>query len=183
MTTDTAPRRGVEPVLIVALVLLLITVAGAIYWGITWLGVSGDQNLSYSRDRDAALAAGEQAVQNFNTMDYQNPQKYFDLWASSSTGDLNKEVGQDRKNQTVLGQLAKAKAVTKATVLEGALTELDDHAGKATVIVALDETVTPAGGKPTDKRARFQGNLQKVGDAWLLSSIGVVPVENSGSGQ
>jgi Mce-associated membrane protein len=180
MTTDAAPRRGVEPVLIVAIVLLVLTVAGAVYWGVAWLSLGGNQNLAYSRDRDKALSVGEQSILNFNTMDYRNPQKYFDLWASSSTGDLSAEVAKDRKDSTVLGQLAKAKAVTTAKVLEGAVTELDDHAGKATVIVALEETVTPAGGKPAEKRERFQGDLTKTSGGWLLSSIGVVPVENSG---
>jgi Mce-associated membrane protein len=189
MTTESVPspaappapgRRGADPVLIIALVLAVVAVGCAIFFGITWATAGSNQSLTYSRDRDAALTAGEGAIINFNTMDYRDPQKYFDLWVSSSTGDLNSQVQKDRKDATVLSSLAKAKAVTTAKVLEGAVTELDDHAGKASVIVALDETVTPSGGKPVDKRLRFAGDLLKTGSGWQLSNISVIQVQQTG---
>jgi Mce-associated membrane protein len=179
--TDTAPRRGADPVLIIAIVLAVLALAGAVFFGIRWASATSNESLTFSHDRDAALSAGEGGVVDFYTMDYRNPQKYFDLWAASSTGALNTQVQQYRKNTQFLSALTKAKNVTTAKVLEGAVTELDDHAGKASVIVAVDETVTPSGGKPSDKRMRVQGDLTRTTSGWQLSNIGVVPVEATNS--
>lgn len=123
------------------------------------------------------LRQGEQDVQNFNTLNYQNLAQGLSNWQSSSTGTL--------RNETTSGwssfakQVSKLKTVTSATILDAALTSLDTQNGTAGIIVALQVTVKPAKGSAATKRSRLEGTLTKTNSGWKLSSLGEVPVGTS----
>jgi Mce-associated membrane protein len=168
--------RGARPRLLLLSALLLALIAGgAAGWtGWSWWSAAHDDSLRYSHTRDEVLRTAEQAVQNLNTLDYRTAESGIDLWIESTTGTLRDQLNQGRQN--FLTQIQKAKTTTTAKILEGAVTELDDRAGKASVIVAVELTVTPAAGRPTTKRERLAGQLTRTGSTWKLSSIGQVPV-------
>ena len=65
-------------------------------------------------------------------------------------------------------------------VIWAAVTELDQHAGKAGVIVALQITVTPPKGEPTIKKTRLVGQLTRTSTGWKLSALAQAPVGASG---
>ncbi|GLY93909.1 hypothetical protein [Actinoplanes sp. NBRC 103695] len=166
----TRPRSLV----LVALVLALVAAGAAGWTGWSWWSAAHDDSLRYSQTRDEVLRSAQQAVQNLNTLDYRTAESGVDLWVESTTGTLRDQLTQGRQN--FLTQIRKAKTVTTAKILDGAVTELDDRAGKASVIVAIELTVTPAAGRPTTKRERLAGQLTRTGSTWKLSSIGQVPV-------
>ncbi len=161
-----------DPLLVAAGLLLVAAVVFAAWSGWSWLSaprVSGTAQI-----RDQALRAGEQAVLNFNTLDYRTVGRGVKLWELSSTGALHNEVmaGQAAFEQ----QIVQAKTITTARILDGALTALNPGSGTASVIVALQITVTPATGPAATKQSRLAGQLTRTPSGWKLSSLGQVPV-------
>ena len=86
-----AARRRPEPVLLTALVLLAAAAVFAAVAGWSWAGAP--RVPAAAAVRDQALQAGEQAVLNFNTLDYRHVGSGLKLWEESSTGSLH---AQDR---------------------------------------------------------------------------------------
>ncbi|MFF0227346.1 nuclear transport factor 2 family protein [Streptomyces sp. NPDC004629] len=165
-----------------ALALALVLIAGgfAAWTGWDWYAAAHDDSAGYAAQRDAALAAGEQAVQNLNTLDHRDVERGLDLWESSTTGDLHDQLASGRKE--FAAQVQTAKTVTTARVLSGAVTELDDRAGRARVLVALRVTVKASGAQSTDKDSRLLGELTRTGGRWKLSALGQAPVGGTSAG-
>ncbi|MFJ8863145.1 nuclear transport factor 2 family protein [Streptomyces sp. NPDC102451] len=169
MTTD--PLRT-------AAVALTVAAAVAAGWG-GWsrYEAAHDGSAAYAQARDDALAAGEQAVQNMNTLDHARLAQGLDSWEDSTTGDLHKQLVDGR--DAFVKQIEAAKTVSTAEVLSGAVTELDDRAGKAGVMVALRVTVTAPEGEPAVKESRMLGQLTRTSGGWKLSALGQAPVGNT----
>ncbi|WP_098022257.1 nuclear transport factor 2 family protein, partial [Streptomyces sp. wa1071] len=137
-----------------------------------------DEAAAFARTRDDALAAGEQAVQNMNTLDHRSLEKGLDSWEQSTTGDLHSQLVDGR--DAFAEQIAEAKTVSTAEVLSGAVTELDQRAGRAGVMVALRVTVTAPKGEPAVKESRLLGSLTRTAGGWKLSALGQAPVGGTG---
>ncbi|WP_329276219.1 nuclear transport factor 2 family protein [Streptomyces sp. NBC_00691] len=180
MTRPVRTTAGIRPALAVALVLTLAAGASAAWAGQDWYAAAHDDSAAYAVQRDEALAAGEQAVQNLNTLDHQRVEQGLDLWESSTTGDLHKQLVEGREEFT--GQVRTARTVTTARVLSGAVTELDDRAGRARLLVALRITVTTPDSKSTEKDSRMLGELTRTDGQWKLSALGQAPVGGTAAG-
>lgn len=167
-----------DPLLATASVLLLASVVFAAWAGVSWL--SAPRASAAAQSRDVALRAGEQDVLNFNTLNYKTVAQGLRLWEQSSTGPLHSQImsGQASFEQ----EIGQAQTVTAARILDGALTSLNSHAGTATIIVALQLTVTPAHGSATSKQSRLAGQLTLTSAGWKLSSLSQVPVGAAASG-
>jgi Mce-associated membrane protein len=124
--------------------------------------------------RDQALQAGEQAIENFNTLDYRKASQGISLWEQSSTGALRSQImaGQAQFEK----QVRQARTVTTARILDGALTSLNARAGTAVIIAAVQVTVIPPKGSAAIKQERLEGQLLRTPSGWRLSSLGEVPV-------
>ncbi|MEU5884807.1 hypothetical protein [Spirillospora sp. NPDC047279] len=166
-----------DPVGVVAIVLVSIAALAALWSGWSWYGAEHDDSLAYSRLRDQALQSGEQAVQNLNTLDYRTLDASLRSWQDSTTGKMNSDIVQGRA--TFEQQTQQAKTVTRARILESAITELDAHAGRARVIVAVEIVVTPPSGAPATKRDRHIAELTRTSAGWKVSALGPAPVGNS----
>ncbi|MGQ4409188.1 hypothetical protein ACN6K8_000044 [[Kitasatospora] papulosa] len=162
----------------VAAIVLAVAAAGAAGWG-GWerYEATHDDAAAYAGGRDEALAAGEQAVQNMNTLDHAKVEQGLDSWEESTTGDLHKQLVDGR--DAFVEQIEAARTVSTAEILSGAVTELDDRAGKAGVMVALRVTVTAPEGKPAVKESRMLGQLTRTSEGWKLSALGQAPVGNT----
>ncbi|MFB7540330.1 nuclear transport factor 2 family protein [Streptomyces zaomyceticus] len=180
MTRPVRTPAGIRPALAVALVLSLAAGASAAWAGRDWYAAAHDDSAGYAVQRDEALAAGEQAVQNLNTLDHKRVEQGLDLWESSTTGELHKQLVEGREEFT--GQVRAARTVTTARVLAGAVTELDDRAGRARLLVALRITVTTPDSKSTDKDSRMLGELTRTDGHWKLSALGQAPVGGTAAG-
>lgn len=165
--------------LTISVAAFVVALACAAWFGWSWHTAASAAPTGPAQQRDAALAAGEQAVQNFNTLDYRHVNQGINLWLQSSAGALHNQV--QRSRTSFAQQVEQAKTVTTARVLDGALTALSTKAGTARLIVALQITVTPASGSPVIKRSRLQGQLIRTAGGWRLTEIGQVPVSGTGS--
>jgi hypothetical protein len=117
------------------------------------VGVRGDQPDvgAGPRPRRRARRRPPAAI-NLNTLDYRNVAAGLDLWQQSSTGQVLAEFQQNREQYAKLVQ--ESRRATVASVADAAVTELDEHAGVARVLVAVDVTVTPEGEAPAVTRQR-----------------------------
>ena len=186
MTTASATTkpgtRGwlAEPLVATALVLAVLAAGFAAWSAWSWYQASNARSPASAQLRDQVLQAGEQAVQNFNTLDYRKVAAGLALWEQSSTGPLHTEISAGRSQFTK--QIAQTKTVTTARILDGALTALNPGAGTASIMVAIQITVTPANGSPVTKQSRLLGTLTRTPSGWKLSALGQVPVGTASPG-
>ncbi|MFF8914373.1 hypothetical protein ACF08M_13890 [Streptomyces sp. NPDC015032] len=161
----------------VAIVLTLAAAVAAGWGGVSRYDAAHDEAAVYAQARDDALAAGQQAVQNMNTLDHRKLENGLDSWENSTTGELHKQLVDGR--DAFVKQIQQAKTVSTAQVLSGAVTELDNRAGRAGVMVALRVTVTAPKGKPAVKESRMLGQLTRTFEGWKLNALGQAPVGNT----
>jgi Mce-associated membrane protein len=181
MTTNQAPRGWLaEPLVATALVLAILAALFAAWSGWSWYRAAAAGPPPDAQLRDHVLQAGEQAVQNFNTLDYRKVAAGLALWEQSSTGPLHTEISKSRTQFE--RQIQQTKTITTARILDGALTALNPRAGAASIIVAVQITVTPAHGSPVTKQTRLVGTLAKTASGWKLSQLGQVPVGAAAAG-
>ncbi|MET9494631.1 nuclear transport factor 2 family protein [Streptomyces sp. NPDC006552] len=166
--------RFTQPLLAAALALTLLAGGVAAWAGWSWYAAAHDDSAGYAAARDDALEAGEQAVQNLSTLDHRRLGAGLDLWESSTTGDLHSQLVKGRGEFTQ--QVQSAKTISTAKVLSGAVTELDERAGRARVMVALRVTVRASGQQATDKDSRMLGELTRTDGHWKLSALGQAQV-------
>ena len=175
-TTSRAGLRGwvSDPLFATALVLVVLAAAFAGWAGWSWYSAAHSGPPASAQLRDQVLQAGEQAVQNFNTLDYRKVAQGIALWEQSSTGPLHDQIAAGRAQFT--RQIQQTKTVTTARILDGAQTSLNTRAGTASIIVAVQITVTPVTGTPATKQSRLAGKLTRTQTGWKLSALGQVPV-------
>jgi Mce-associated membrane protein len=161
---------------------LAIVAAGFAAWsGWSWHSAAQGGPPPASQLRDQVLQAGEQAVQNFNTLDYRTVGKGIALWEQSSAGTLHDEIASGAAGFEK--QITQAKTVTTGKILDGALTSLNAKAGTATIIVAIEITVRPQQGTPSVKQSRLEGRLTRTAGGWKLSGLSQAPVGAASSGK
>jgi len=174
LTETETPTSRLPQILLTAAVALLVAAAAVAGWfGVAWARAASDDSLSYSRTRDEVNRVGQAAIVTMNTLDYRKVDQGLADWESATTGTLHSEIVKDKK--TSRDAIVQAQSVTRATVLSSAVSELDDRAGQASVLVALKVNVTVKGQQPTDKYMRLAGKLQRTEDGWKLYEIGQVP--------
>ncbi|NYI79696.1 hypothetical protein [Nocardioides panzhihuensis] len=178
--TTEEPRSTRDRVLAWALplVALCVLVAGALTW---WRASGHDQEMvDEAALRDRVLIVATSHIETLNSLDHRKVDEGLKGWAAVTTGTLHDQLTsvteEDRK------VLAEQKKISTGSVMDAAVTELDDDS--ATVIAAVEITVRDGSGsaedaEPTVKRNRFAADLVKVGDDWLLESLEQVAVNMS----
>jgi Mce-associated membrane protein len=158
------------PLLAAAGTLAVAAAACAGWFGWSWYSDGHSPALAGARARDVVLQDAEQSVLNFNTLDYRQASSGLHLWLASSTGALHSQLAQNLQQEVTLVQ--GKKTITTAKILDGAVTQLDTGARTASVMVAVDVTVTPAKGGPFTERESEVGQLTRTSSGWKLSSLG-----------
>ncbi|MGW7518096.1 hypothetical protein ACWGJ2_21165 [Streptomyces sp. NPDC054796] len=171
-----APLRR-NPLLTAASALAASAAALALWSGTSWYAAAHDGTADFAHERDLVRAAGEQGAQNLNTLDHRDLRRGLDTWEESTTGALREQLREGRS--AFEKQVREAKTVTTATVLSGAVTELDERAGKAGVMVALRVTVNAPKAEPVDKENRLLAELTRTAHGWKLSGLGQAPFGDS----
>ncbi|MQY04054.1 hypothetical protein [Actinomadura macrotermitis] len=157
-----------------ALAVTGVAAACAAWFGWGWYAAAHDDSLRYSKVREQVLQSAEQGVQNLSTLDHRNVAAGLKTWQDSSTGDLHDQLVQGAA--AFEADVRKAQTVTSAKVLEGAVTELDERGGRASVIVAVQITVTPPQGAPSSKQSRLVARLARTPAGWKVSALGQAPI-------
>jgi Mce-associated membrane protein len=171
--SDTKSSRFPQALLTaaVALVVAAATVAGI--FGVMWVSAENDDSLSYSRTRDEVNRVGVAAIVTMNRLDYKTVDQGLKDWETATTGDLHDEIVKGKASSR--DAIVAAESVTTPSVLSSAVSELDDRAGQASILVALKVNVKVKGQEPADKFMRLAGKLQRTADGWKLYEIGQVP--------
>ncbi|MFD0856343.1 hypothetical protein ACFQ07_29150 [Actinomadura adrarensis] len=177
-SSESAGEPGATGRRTAALVMVAVALVAAGWFGWSWYSAAHDDSLHYSQSRDEVLRVGEQAMQNLNTLDYRSLDSGLKLWQDSSTNELYQEIVRGRAE--LERAVKQAKTITSAKVLDAAVTELDEHAGKASVIVGLQVTVTPPQGDPAIKKTRMIGELTRTSTGWKLSAVAPAAVGANG---
>jgi Mce-associated membrane protein len=160
-----------NPLVITGAVLVAVAAVAAAVFGVLWYTAAHSDSARYSQLRDQALQAAEQGSINLTTLDYRHVQDDVALWKQSSTGALNQTFAAANLIPDLTKRVQQAKSVAKGTVIEGVITDLDEHAGKATALVYMRVDVTANGGKPSVKFMPLEWNLTLTGSGWKLSGV------------
>ncbi|WP_242902961.1 hypothetical protein [Actinomadura terrae] len=152
-------------------VVLSVLVVGLVVAS-AWLGVVSMQKKDDADQRAKALQAARQMGVNLMTLDHTTAQRDVDRIVAGTTGDLKNKLGTQAKQ--LLDQLAKTGAKSSVSEVDAAVVSMDGDS--AEVIVSLNGTVTNAKVKQGAPRAyRYQMDLTRDGDRWLVSELEVVP--------
>lgn len=155
--------RGVPYVLASAVAALAVTCALLV------TGARADS--AEEAARADVLAAARQHAVNLTSQDHRTVDADLARMLDGATGQLRADLAErrDQTKQVVL----RNKAVAKGAAVDAGLVALRGDA--ATVIVAVDSTVSSAGiESPVTRRYRFQLDLSRVGDRWLVSNLTAV---------
>ncbi|WP_279577814.1 hypothetical protein [Streptomyces sp. YIM 98790] len=170
--------RARRAALLAAVILLLAAAGFAARSGTAWYAAAHDERTAFGAARDEALAAGKQAVQNLNTLDHRDTDRGIGLWLDSTTGELHTQLAEGR--EAFEEQIRRAGTVTTAEVLSGAVTELDERAGTARIMIALRITVRTPDAEPEQapavKESRMLGELSRTPEGWKLSALAQAPM-------
>jgi len=163
------------PTIVLAGALALAVAAGAVavWFGVKWVNAENDDSLAYSKVRDDVTRVATAAVITVNSLDYRTVDEDLKNWADATTGTLHDEIegidDETRKTAT------DSKSVGSAKVHSLAVRELDERAGSAIVIAAVQLDVTIEGEEPVAKYQRLEATMTRVDGVWKLESIGQVP--------
>lgn len=168
-----APAERPGKRLLVLAVLTMVALLAALFVGVRLVLALTDDGLALAQARDAVLVDARQAAINLNTLNAADVQAGLDLWEQSSTGAVLEEFRRNRETYAKFVQ--EAGRSTEASVVDAAVAELDERAGKARVLVGVDVVVRPEGQEPVLSRQRLQLEMTRMPDGvWKANRI--VPV-------
>lgn len=158
----------------VAAALLALTVLVAGWSGTMWLRAANDDGLAIAGGRDAALAAGREQVATLNSLDHNRVDEDIARWQEVTTGALRDELARtDDETRKTLRDHA---TVTNGKVLDAGVSEYDERAGTARMLVSLEITVARGGAAPATNRNRFTAALARTDAGWKVSALDQVPI-------
>lgn len=175
---DTEVKKAAGPmrvVLIVSLLLAVVGVGAAGWYGWKWHDSSRNSSADAQQERDAALKAARQLAVTLQTINPDRPDEGLDSWEAAATGELLEQLRRDRAKY--LDQLKKTPSTSSASALETALSELDVSSGTATAITALDVTQAVSRDRsaaPTTRQLRVKLTLTKTEAGWKASSTSII---------
>lgn len=156
--------------LVTAIVLSVVVVGLAIASG--WLGVVTLQNKGEADQKAKAIQSARQMGVNLMSIDAATAQRDLDRIVAGTTGDFKNKLASQSK--AFMDQVTKYKAKTTVSDVDAALVSIDDDS--AEVMVSLNGTVTNDKVKNgTPQGYRYQMDLTRVDDRWLVSGLEVVP--------
>ncbi|MFA1549183.1 hypothetical protein [Actinomadura chokoriensis] len=156
--------------LITAITLSVVVAGLAIASG--WLGVVTLRNKDEADQRAKAIQSARQMGVNLMSLDAATAQRDLDRIVSGTTGELKNKLAS--QSNAFMQQITKAKAKSTVSDVDAALVSMDDDS--AEVMVSLNGTVTNDKVKNgTPQGYRYQMDLTRVDDRWLVSGLEVVP--------
>lgn len=156
--------------LVTAITLSVIVVGLAIASG--WLGVVSLRNKDEADQRAKAIQSARQMGVNLMSLDAATAQRDLDRIVAGTTGDLKNKLAS--QSNAFMQQITKAKAKSTVSDVNAALVSMDGDS--AEVMVSLNGTVTNDKVKNgTPQGYRYQMDLTRVDDRWLVSGLEVVP--------
>lgn len=161
----TLTRRFVLAALALALAL------GALAAWKPWSSDKGSAEQRTVQARDGASEAASRALAALNTVDPHAAEQTVDGWIGRAGGALESKL---KKGRTKAIRTMKRGGSTTATVLETAVSALDETAGMATILGVVEIRATPTSGKATTSVSRFRVLMQRLGTDWKITYLETV---------
>lgn len=168
-TKDTSKR-----LLLIAIVALVAAVALAGWAGVSWWRAENDDGLRYAQARDDVLAAARAHVTLLTTLDARDVDGGIAKWLEVSTGTLREELASTEP--ATKKSLHDAGTVATGRVLDAAVSELDERAGRAKLLVSVEISTQQQGAPAATKRNRFVAALSRMDGEWKLSALDQIPL-------
>lgn len=149
------------------LTIAAVLVAG--WFGLSWISAAQDSELRYARERDAAYQAAATGLVVLHTIDYRTAERDLDRWNDVTAGELRSDLRGDRDGQ--LKRASGGQTVSTAKLVRAAVTELDDHAGKARVIAVVDVRLATKDRKASTDRRRMNAELARGPRGWKITTV------------
>jgi Mce-associated membrane protein len=121
-------------------------------------------------DRDTVLASGQRYAVDLNTLDYRTPD--FDRWRNAATGELADRLIRNKDSDKA--NAINTKTVSTAKVITAAVTNLNSHNGTATMIAAVEITLSQNDTPAVARISRLDLDLARTPDGWKVSGLEVV---------
>ena len=153
-------------------VIALLAVLGAGWSGWTWWQSSHSDDVMYGQTRDLVLGAASDQIKTLNTVDYHKAEDDLTQWQRVTTGNLLTQL--TNQHDSDVNTTKSQKTVSTAKVVDAAVSTLDTHAGTATVLVAIEVTVTQNGGRPSVRKSRVDAVLSRTDDGWKTGTVQVI---------
>lgn len=147
--------------------LVAVLLAGAL--GLSWVSAAQDSELDYARERDAVYEAASSGLVVLHTVDHRTAERDVDRWIDVTGAELRSDLKGDRDGQ--LERARRSKAVSSAELVRAAVTELDNHAGKARVIAVVDVRLASNDGKASTDRRRMNAELVRGPYGWKITTV------------
>ena len=172
-----AVRRGAGWLVaaLTVVLFLLLTAPAAAFW------YSQSQALSEAKEARAAdrevVDAATRHTLAWASVDYRDPEGYVETVEENATGDFLKEF---KESQDALRQLLRSnRSVQVPTIPEGGAGLIERDSGVATVLVAMDATVTNKSTKtPQPRQYRLKVTLEQVDGEWLTSGLEFIDAQS-----
>jgi Mce-associated membrane protein len=171
---DEVTRRPGRWPLRIALVALGLAVGFTGFAGWTYLHTRNDDRLAFASDRDSVLRTGRSQVAVLTTLDSHDVDGALNRWLSITTGPLHDQVAAT--SEATKTTLRSAGTVATGTILDAAVSELDQRAGTAKLLVSVEITTAKPGQPDAAKRNRFVVGLSRDQGDWKLSALDQVPL-------
>jgi Mce-associated membrane protein len=153
-------------------VVALLAVLGAGWAGWAWWQSSHSDDVIFAQTRDLVLATASDQIKTLNTVDYRRAEDDLTTWQRITTGNLLTQL--TNQHDSDVNTTRAQKTVSTAKVLDAAVSTVDIRAGTATVLVAVEVTVTQNGGQPSVRRSRVDAVLSRTDDGWKTGAVQVI---------
>jgi Mce-associated membrane protein len=184
-----------QSLMTVAIALVVAATAVAGWYGVRWISAANDDSLAYSKTREEVNRVALAAVVTMNQLDYRKIDDGLKDWEAATTGTLHDEIAKNRAS--IRDSIVARQSVSTATPLSSAVREMDERAGKASVMVAIKMSVDVTetlSAPPAEvpgitckqvegqkyrcqgvKYQRLEASLQRTDAGWKLDKLAQVP--------
>lgn len=156
----------------VVAVVALLAVLGTGWAGWTWWQSSHSDDVTYGQTRDLVRTTASDQVKALNTVDYRRADEDLTQWQRVTTGNLLTQL--TNQHDSDVNSTKSGKTVSTAKIIDAAVSSLDTRAGTASVLVAVEVTISQADGQPSVRKSRVDAVLSRTEDGWKTGTVQVI---------
>ena len=169
LQSQTAQDGPLRKAILAVAALTVVAFVTAGWFGLSWYMAAHDKSLAVSAERDAVLRDAAQGTLTLNNIDYRHVQDGLTLWEQSATGSLLAQLRANRDSYA--HAITDSATVTSGNVVDAAVAALDQQAGTAQALVALDVTSQVDKGDPGCVHRRVHLDMVRTGHSWKIGNL------------
>lgn len=158
-----------DPVRDSLLVLTVLAVFAAGWFGWSWASAAHDTELSVANERDAALEAATHGLVTLHTIDHRSVEDDLDEWVAVTAGELHEDLSGGRESQR--DRAERNEMVSTARMLRAAVTDIDPYQDSARVIAVLEVDLAGGGEEASSETRRMNASLSDTEDGWKITAV------------